>query len=284
MNDEKRTNRASDSDTDGRVELRSYASRDEESLVPLLSTSLKPGWGNAEQWRWKHLQRPGFRPDEVVTAYVDGQLAACFHGATLPLKLEPGLVVQMSFDGDFAVLPELRGKRIPSRAHDLTDRRLLERHVDLRGDFTSKELNERFYRKQFGYVFIPTETARVRKVLGLTPLQHKVEALGKATLKRPDLRRSFEKGPLIINFTVEQFKPFYLDLSGDAFRLVPGHHEDADLSVKAPYSLLLTVSRGQFSFVKSALSNLLMGRLRVSGLFRTRSRLLTLLWFVLRRR
>ena len=140
-------------------ELRDYASGDEKQIVKILSACHPQGWQDEAYWRWKHLSRPGFIQQDVVTAYVDGKMIGCFHGAILPLRLEPGLEVPMSFDGDLAVLPAYRGRGIPTLAHNLlivTDRRLLERGAVLRGGFTSRELNENFYHKQFGYIFVPT--------------------------------------------------------------------------------------------------------------------------------
>ena len=47
----------------------------------------------------------------------------------------------------------------------VTEERLLARGVTLRGGFTSRELNDRFYNKQFGYLFVPSVTRQYRRIL-----------------------------------------------------------------------------------------------------------------------
>lgn len=266
------------------IQLRCYEPEDENRIVSVLNASFPHGWNTEQYWHWKHLERPGFEERDIIVAQVNGETVACFHSAPLPLQLEPGLVVMMSFDGDFAVVPEYRGTGIPRHAHDLMDERLIERGVVLRGGFTSRELNEWFYRPQFGYVFVPTDRMNFRKVLGIRSLANKVESLGQRYLADPALRDAFARRPMIINFTVDTLPRFHLNLSGDAFRLVRGSHNDPHMHVKAPYAVLMSLSMGGRPFLRSVLANLIALKLRVTGLHRVQTSLLKLLWAAIKRR
>jgi len=266
------------------VQLNDYQQGDEEAILQVLSTVFPQTWDNIEEWRWKHCNRPAFKAQDIVTARVNDKMVACFHGATLPLKLEPGIVIPMSFDGDFAVLPENRGQHIPSRVHDLTDRRLKEAGVALRGGFTSLALNERFYHKQFGYVFIPTASTNFRKVIGIKSLREKIEILGEKLIEDPAFRNVLESHPMTINFEVDGFAPFHLHLSGEAFRLIDSVSDQADMYIKAPYNVIMNFSQGTGSLIKSALSSLLRGKFRIRGLLSAWKFLFPLLWATIKLR
>lgn len=263
---------------DREVQLNDYQPGDEEEILSILSSVFPHTWDNVENWRWKHSNRPAFKEHEVITARVNGKMVACFHGATLPLKLESGIVVPMSFDGDFAVLPENRGQHIPSRVHDLTDRRLKEAGVALRGGFTSLALNERFYHKQFGYAFIPTASVNFRKVIGIKSLRNKIETLGEELIENPSFRSALQSHPMTLNFEVDGFTPFHLRLTGETIRLNDSFSDQADIYIKAPYNVIMNLSVGVGPFIKSCLSNLLRGKLRIRGLLRARRSLFPLLW------
>lgn len=278
--DQPPNNKAPDID----VQLNNYRPGDEEEILHVLSTVFPHSWENIENWRWKHSNRPAFREQEVVTASVAGNMVACFHGATLPLTLEPGIVVPMSFDGDFAVLPDYRGQHIPARVHDLTDRRLKEEGVALRGGFTSPALNERFYHKQFGYVFIPTASVNFRKIIGIKSIRNKITVFGEQLVKDPGVSNSLVQSPLIINFEVEGFAPLHLEFSNKSFCLSDSSSGQADVYIKTPYNVIMSLSVGTGALVKSILSGLLRGRLRVRGLYRARKSLLPLLKASIRQR
>ena len=264
------------------TQLNNYQKGNEEEIVKVLSQVFGTSWNNIEYWRWKHCNRPGFNEREIVTARVDGKLVGCFHGAVLPLKLEPGIVVPMSFDGDFAILPEHRGRHIPARAHDITDRRLKEAGVALRGGFTSRELNERFYNKQFGYVFIPTASINFRKVIGIKSLLYKIEELGDKCIANPDFIKAIEDQPMIFNFEVDGFPPFHLHMSRKAFRLHDSFSDQANVYIKVPYAVIMHVSIGLAPLIKSSVTSLLKGQLRSRGVLRERRRLFKLLWVALK--
>jgi hypothetical protein len=240
------------------------------------------GWGDEDTWRWKYAARPGFRPEEVVAVHADGRMAACLHSAVLPVKIEEGVEILLAFDGDFAVLPGFRGQGLLFDAYDVTDRRLLARHVSLRGGFTSSELNARFYLKHFGLVFIPSVTTLFRKHLGLGPLRPRVQALGGALLERPRFRAALARRPLTVGLRVEGLPDGHLVLGADGFRLEQGAIRTPDLSVRVPYALLAALAGPPRSLLKVALVSLLRGQLRIHGFLRHAPRLLGLLAVVLR--
>ncbi len=265
-------------------DLQDYLPGLEAEIVRVLDLSQRHGWNSEDTWRWKYSARPGFRPEEVVTAHTDGRMVACLHTAVLPVKLEDGLEILVSFDGDFAVLPEFRRRGLLFDAYDVTDRRLLARHVSLRGGFTSPELNIRFYQKHFGMVFMPSVTTQFRKHLGLGPLRPRVKALGDALLDRPRIRAALASRPLTVDLRVEGLPDGHLVFAGDGFRLEHGAATTPDLSVRSPYILLATLADSPSSVVKVAIVSLLRGRLRVRGLLRQGPRLLGIIASVLRGR
>jgi hypothetical protein len=258
----------------GHVEFRPYASGDEAGITRVLHRAHTAGWqGDAGHWMWKHAERPGFKPDEVTVAYVDGQMAACFHTATLPIRLEEGLIVPICIEGDFAVLPEFRGEGLPLPAHDRSSERLLAAGVILRGGFTSLELNERFYHRQFGYIFAPTVSADFKKILGLRPLQEKVAELGPRLLT-PRARRALAGERLLVDLTIDQFPPCYLEITAEAIALHKGSAPSTPppLRVRVPYRLLVAY-RADAALWRTLVWNGLTGRLRFRGVFSNAGRL-----------
>lgn len=250
-----------------RVELRSYAAGDEKGITEILAACHAKGWEDEEFWRWKHSHRPGFSADDVTLAVVDNQLAGCFHGALLPLRLEEGIEVPMCFEGDFAVLPQYRKAGLPVQAHDLADQRLLSAGAILRGGFTSQQLNERFYHKQFGYIFAPTVTVNFRKVIGFKPLQDKVAVLCSQLLAHQRIRRALKGKRLVINLTIGRLPSCHLDISEQEGKLcrgfVPGRHLHAVLS----YSLLVAAKQNLWSLLRAVLWDGARGRLRIGGIW-----------------
>lgn len=259
------------------LKLLDFEPADERAIIETLASAFPRGWHGGEVWRWKHIERPGFKPSEVVTVKKGEEMAACFHGATLPFKLEPGLTVNMSFDGDFAVVPAHRGRNIPARAHDLTDRRLLAAGVALRGGFTSKALNERFYSK-FGYGFAPTSTLRFRKIIGLRPIQEKIETLGQRILAREKVRQILARKPIAVNLLIRTLPACHLLMTKEAFIVNPGTLERANMSIRAPYALIVRLTMGPWKFAASAILSLLSFKLRVRGLMRMSGPMLSLAW------
>ena len=263
--------------------IRQYAPGDEQQIVNVLRVCHAHSWGKEDGtlWRWKHGERPGFSADDVLVATIDGSVVACFHSAVMPLQLEPGLAVPVSFDGDFAVLPECRGQDLSGQAYDITDRRLLEQGVVLRGGFTSRELNEGFYQKRFGYVFVSTAQTTFRKIIALTPLQEKFAKLGNRLLRRGGLRRSLSRRGFVVDILVQDFPPAHIEMKGDAFCLHEGYAAEPDLTVRMPYSVLLGVVDGPRDLLKHTVGGVLTGRFRVGGLLRSGPRLIAICWALL---
>jgi GNAT superfamily N-acetyltransferase len=228
--------------------------------------------------------RPGFSPDDVTVSVIDGEIVGCFHGAILPVRLEDGLDVPMCVEGDFAVLPEYRKMGIPLEAHDLADKRLLEAGVILRGGFTSQELNERFYHRQFGYIFAPTETVRFVKILGLDPLQEKVTELSERLLKNGILSEVFKGIHLIVDVAFDQLPPTHLEMSEKSLALVPGVAQTPHMQVRISSGLLAGARRGPFSLFLAVLRGMPSGSVRVKGLLRNLPPLCRLIVRLVKRR
>jgi len=264
--------------------FRSYQGGDETRIAAILAACLARGWGNESLWRWKHSLRPGFSPDDVTVSVIDGEIVGCFHGAILPVRLEDGLDVPMCVEGDFAVLPEYRKMGIPLEAHDLADERLLEAGVILRGGFTSQELNERFYHRQFGYIFAPTETVRFVKILGLDPLQEKVRELSERLLKNGILSELFKGIHLIIDVALDQLPPAHLEMSEKSLALVPGVAQTPHMQVRISSGLLARARRGPFSLFLAVLRGMPSGNVRVRGLLRNLPTLCRLIVRLVKRR
>jgi GNAT superfamily N-acetyltransferase len=264
--------------------FRSYQGGDETRIAAILAACLARGWGNESLWRWKHSLRPGFSPDDVTVSVIDGEIVGCFHGAILPVRLEDGLDVPMCVEGDFAVLPEYRKMGIPLEAHDLADKRLLEAGVILRGGFTSQELNERFYHRQFGYIFAPTETVRFVKILGLDPLQEKVRELSERLLKNGILSELFKGIHLIIDVALDQLPPAHLEISEKSLALVPGVAQTPHMQVRISSGLLARARRGPFSLFLAVLRGMPSGSVRVKGLLRNLPPLCRLIVRLVKRR
>ena len=264
-----------------KVEFGAYTPGDERTIVPILAFCHGEDWKGEEYWRWKHLHRPGFIREDVVTAYADGKMVGCFHGAILPFRVEDGLDVPMSFDGDYAMLPAYRGRGGPVQVNALTNRRLLERGIVVRGGFATKTLYDGLYR-WLGYIFLPGRTATFRKILSLRPLQRKVEELGAQLLAQSRLRRALVQHPMVVDLRIDTLPPCHLELTAHAFCLREGGAPNPCLRIRAPYSLLAAFVHGLGAFVKSAVLNLLMGRLRIRGLLRNGPSLLKVLWLCAR--
>jgi GNAT superfamily N-acetyltransferase len=263
---------------------RSYQGGDETRIAAILNACHAKAWGNESFWRWKHSLRPDFSPEDVSVSLVDGEIVGCYHGAILPVRLEDGLDVPMCVEGDFAVLPEYRKMGLPLEAHDLADKRLLEAGVILRGGFTSQALNERFYHRQFGYIFAPTETVRFVKILGLDPLREKVTQLSERLLKNGILSEVFKGIHLIVDVVFDQLPPAHLEMSEKSLVLVPGVAQAPHMRVRIPYGLLVHARHGLFTLFLALLRGMLSGRVQVKGLLPNLSPLCRLVVRLVRKR
>lgn len=258
--------------TQTQVQVRRMTPEDIPAIVEVLNACQKYGWGDEAYWRWKHGDRPGFNPDDVYVACVDGKVVACVHWAVLPVEIEEGLVLPMSFDGDFAALPEYRGLEAPFRAYLEGEPRLAERGAVLRGGFTSPTLNEKFYRPRFGYEFAASVTGQYRRFLGPGPLAERVSALGERLLARPSLRRALAR-PLEMELRIDRFPVCQLVLAATGFYLMKGSAPHAQLHVAVPYALLTMFAGGPRPAVGSLVRTLLRCRVRAGELLRVSPRL-----------
>jgi hypothetical protein len=251
------------------VRFQNFSQGDEVPLVRLLAACHPDTWGGQNEvwWEWKHSQHPGFRLDDIVVAVQGDNPVGCFHSAVFPLLIEQGLVVPVSFDGDFAVLPAARGQDLTGRAYDVTDARLLSRGVVFRGGFTSRALHQRLYRK-FGYIFVPSAGATFRKFLGLGPLKEKVTRSGNRLLARPAVRRALARRPVAVNLEIQGLPRAHLLCSGDRVALEAGWLDDAALVVRAPYEVLLGIVEGPRSLLTRVVRAAVFGRLRIRGVLR----------------
>jgi hypothetical protein len=254
--------------TDGDLELTSYRSGDEERIFPILVQCHPRSWGGSdlEHWRWKHRDRPGFNPDDILAAWSDDHVVGCFHGAVFPLRIALGVTVSTSYDGDYAVVPAARGNDLTGRAYAATDRELVRRGVALRGGFTSQELNERHYGKKYGYVFVPTATGHFKKFIGLGPLRIKLEAVGERALARPRLRKALARRPLAVGLAIGGLPEAVLHCTEEGFTLIEAPAHESSVSVDFPYPVLAKLPEGATSFVREFVHALVNREARVRGL------------------
>jgi predicted N-acetyltransferase YhbS len=254
---------------------------DVPAIVKVLNACQKDGWGDEALWRWKHRDRPGFHPEDVYVACVDGKVIGCAHWSVFPVEIEDGLIVPMSFDGDFAVLPEYRGLDAPFRAYLAGEPNLRERGALLRGGFTSPALNEKFYRTRFGYEFAASVTSQYRRFLGPGPLAERIAALGDRLLARPGVRRALAQ-PLSVELAIERFPVCWLELSAVGFCLMTGFAPRAQLHLQLPYTILTLFAGGGWPGTGTLMRALLGCRMHVTELVREAPRLLALVSGVVR--
>lgn len=260
-----------------------YSSDIEAGIVRVLNAAFPNGWGSEQLWRWKHRDRPGFVPIDVLAAREGGEVVGCFHSGIFPLVIDPGLAVPMSFDGDFAIERAFRGRGIAPAIRDAGEPRLFGERVALRGGFTSPALNERLYEPIFDFIFVPAVTTEYRKVLGIGPLRPRVAQLGTALLARARVRRALARRPLTIDLHVEGLDSAHLVLAAEGFQLEAGAAAGgADLAVLAPYAVIASLADGAAALVRTAAAELARGRLRVRGVVRSGPRLGALLLSLLR--
>lgn len=263
-------------------ELAPYRAGDETALVGILNACRRGAWGDAAFWRWKHGGRPGFCPADVLVARTAGEIAGCFHGAVLDFKIEEGLSVPMSFDGDFAARPVHDGPAAAARAHDLSHAELSARGVVLRGGFTTREENARFFHPRFGYTLAPEVTIQFRRYLGPGALAPRVTELGTRLLARPALRRAL-RCPLVIDLAIAGFPPCHAVLAAGGFRLERGAAAGADLRARLSYLLLTEFAGRELPRLGVVFHAMGRGELAVEGFLRAAPRLAALALAYLRR-
>jgi hypothetical protein len=257
-------------------EIASYRPGEESALAGVLGAGRDGDWGDAAYWRWKHADRPGFRAADVLVARrAGGEIGGCFHGAVVDFKIEEGLAVPMSFDSDFAALTGLDGAAVADRVHDTSSAALAARSVVLRGGFTTREENARFYGPRFGYTLAPEVTIQFRKYLGPGALAPRVAELGTRLLARPPVCRALRR-PLVIDLVIAGFPPCHAVLAADGFRLEPGVAAAADLRARLAYPLLTEFAGRSWPPWGALLHAMGRGDLAVSGLLKATPRLAAL--------
>jgi hypothetical protein len=263
--------------TDADLVVAPYTPALEAGIVRVLNSAFPNGWGTDALWRWKHRDRPGFVDRDVLAARAGDEVVGCFHSGILPLTIDEGLALPVCFDGDLAITREFRGRGIPVDVRDASERRLFEERVPIRGGFTSLELNARLYEPYFDFIFVPTVTTEFRKVLGVGPLQPRVERLGETLLARPRLRGALARRPLVVDLEVDGIGPCHLALTGARFALNRGPAGRPDLAVRLPYAVVASLADGVSALARTLLREAARGRVRVTGLVAAGPRLLALL-------
>jgi hypothetical protein len=258
---------------------------DEAQVLELLRGSLD--WDDADvtDWRWKHADRPGFSAEDVVVALdTAGEIVACFHSAIVSLHLGDGLVTRVSLDGDFVVHQDHRGSNIPTPALQLNDERFLREQVTLRGGFTTEELNRRFYNKRYGYVFVPPSSTNFKRPLTVQALRPAVDKLGVRYLQGRALSARLATSPLRVNCRISGLAVCHVELRTDGFVLYEGPTTTAQLSLTVPYRVIAARAVSLPRYARNTLSDLVLGRIRVAGLWKHRRRVAGLAAAVVRDR
>lgn len=251
--------------------MRHWRPGDEEAICRVISTCYSEEWepGSVSHWRWKHLRRPGFTAEDVLVALSGKQVVGCFHGWLLPFRLEEDLSVPVSFNGDWALLPEFRGGALTTLAWDRAGKRQREKGALLRVGFATPEVNESVYRRRFGSVFVPASTIRYRKPIGLEPLREKLREFGTRALGRPRISNILGLRPWTVDFNLDRLPPFHVIFDPIGFHLKEGAAAEPDLQVEGPSFLLARVPDGAGRLLAGAFGQLLRGRLRVRGILRS---------------
>ncbi len=252
-----------------------YAPGLEASIVEVLQACFSSNWGTVDYWLWKHAHRPGFDRRQIRIFLEDGRPAACFHSGIFPIRLAPGLDVPCSLEGDYAVLPQLRGCGLLERAYDEMGERLAADGVVLRIGFTSAQLQQHVYQKKFGHTFVPTITGQYRKVLSTRLLCEKLQRYGEKLQGSGFFRRVVRRGELRIELRVTGFEPCCLTLTSQGASCTTELGQQApDLRVAIPYQLLALRRNGMAAACRSTLGCLLRGQIRISRLLRFTQRML----------
>lgn len=260
-----------------KIGIRGYVPGDEAQIVNVLDICGLLDSPDKSFWHWKHTHRPGFMPWNVQVAQSDKKITGCFHVAILPIKIDENIEIPFCFGGDFAVLPESRGLGLPREAMASLDAYAVEKKVLFRGGFSNTDLFEKVY-KQFGDVLIPTVTTEYSKILGIRPLQRKVKEMGAKFLTRQAIKKALFQTPLVVNLNINNFPSCHLICSGQGFSLDSGHSADYHLLVSMPYRLLVDMTRGKRTLLKSVLISAINRSLRIRGILKNLTWLSSLFW------
>jgi len=255
------------------VVKRPYHAGDEASILPLLNRVFEGQWGDLDLWHWKHRARPGFSGGDVHVYVAGEQVVGCVHQAFRTLRLEPGVELLCGMGGDLAVDAEYRRHGLMMRAHDGELVRLHEFAAPLALGYTTQELHDKVYRKNFGHSFLPTTTRVCRKILSTRQLCRQLESYGTRFAASRHPRRALRGPPLKIDLRVSGFDPCCLSFREGTASCVAGEVRDADLRIALPYEVLSGWRNGWLRGVLVTLRAAINGQLRTQGAWRLAGRL-----------
>jgi hypothetical protein len=248
------------------VQLVDHQSGSDQTYLAILHKCFGPHWGDQEHWRNKHVRRPGFDSRDAKQFRVNDVPAACFHSSVLALTLEQGLTIPVSFEGDYAVVPEFRRKGMVEDAHQVMGQQLYERGAVLRCGFTSGDLHARVYSKKFCHVFVPTVTTTYRKILSTSLLADKLLAYVDSFRTHRIVQRVVRDKPLIMALRISGYDPCVITLTPQSATLMPLFTGRPDIDITLPYKLLAAAKLGLKPMILVSIKALLSRELRANRL------------------
>ncbi len=249
------------------VQAHGYTPGCELELVDVLQRAFGGRWGDRDFWRWKHLHRPGFHPQDVRVYRSGGKVIGCWHMTARLLRLGPGVEIPASLEGDYAMEPKWRGVGMGRDAASLKEvRALAERGIIARFGFTVPALYERLYRPKLGYRRIRAATAGYRKLVSDKAVRERLQHLAEQLRARTILGRLARQDPLLIGIEVSGFRACALIVDAVGSRCVVSADRPVDLALRLPYALATASTPS--SAARAAIGALLTGRLRARHLGR----------------
>jgi len=221
------------------VETRAYTIDSEPEVLAILQGAFGPAWGDQAFWRWKHLHRPGFSPQDVRVYRSADKVIGCWHMAARTLHLGRELEIAASVEGDYAMHPEWRGVgmgRDPATVREA--RALAERGIVARFAFTSSLLYERIYRPKLGYRRISAATALYRKLISDKALRERLQSAGERLRSRRFILKLTRDRPLVLEIEVRGFHGCALIVDAEGARCTSALETEPDLAVRVPYVLI----------------------------------------------
>lgn len=248
------------------VAFRTWRPSDTEQIAAVLAACGLKECPGPERWRWKHERHPAFDPANIVVIAEGNRIIGCVHTAILPVRLQGHARVLASFDGEFAVLPEARGKGLIQQGYRVTHAALRERGVALRGGFTSVELHRRFYRTKIGYIRIALGTRAYVRFLRPEVVQTRVDRLRTRWPRMSAAsRRHLEE--LSVEIALRGMPAFTIRVEPDGPRLQPIPDAGATVHVEGPAVLLHLFAGGSPKF-RHLVRMAVRGGVRVRGWWR----------------
>jgi hypothetical protein len=248
------------------VDCRPWRPTDTEQIAAVLAACGLKDCADPERWRWKHERHPGFDPRNVLVFTAGDRIVGCTHATPLPMRLQGRARVLVSFDGDYGVLPEMRGGGLIRRAYQVSNVYLRARGVALRGGFTSVELYRKFYRAKFGSTRIAQGTRPYIRFLRPDVVQARVDRARARWGAAPPRARRRLVG-LSVEVALRGMPPFTIHVDPDGPRLRCSPEAGATVHVEGPAALLHLFAGGG-PRVRHLLRAIARGRVRVRGWWR----------------